>query len=136
MNTQESKERKFEGKVREKGGVVLMFIQLYLHFCYNQHQNQQVEVKSNVLIFFFHLKMFSLIFPCSFVPRFPLLPFRIGVVATGVALQKKFFLKFSNIHRKAPLSEPLFNKVAGLKAYNVIKKRLQYRCFPVNIAKF
>ena len=31
--------------------------------------------------------------------------------------------------------EPLFNKVAGLKAYNFIKKRLQHRCFPVNIAK-
>ena len=30
----------------------------------------------------------------------------------------------------------LFNKVAGLKAYNLIKKRLTHRCFPVNIAKF
>ena len=27
--------------------------------------------------------------------------------------------------------ESLFNKVAGLKAYNFIKKRLQHRCFPV-----
>ena len=32
--------------------------------------------------------------------------------------------------------ESLFNKVAGLKACNFIKKRLQHRCFPVNIAKF
>ena len=31
--------------------------------------------------------------------------------------------------------ESLFNKVAGWKAYNFIKKRLQHRCFPVNIAK-
>ena len=30
----------------------------------------------------------------------------------------------------------LFNEIAGLKAYNFIKKRLQHRCFPVNIAKF
>ena len=30
----------------------------------------------------------------------------------------------------------LFNKVAGLKACNVIDKRLQYRCFPVGFAKF
>ena len=30
----------------------------------------------------------------------------------------------------------LFNKVAGLQASNFIKNRLQYRCFPVNIAKF
>ena len=28
-----------------------------------------------------------------------------------------------------------FNKVAGLKAYNFIKKRLWHRCFPVNMAK-
>ena len=32
--------------------------------------------------------------------------------------------------------EFLFNKVAALKARNFIKKRLQHRCFPVNIAKF
>ena len=36
--------------------------------------------------------------------------------------------------------EPLFNKVAGLQVClqvcNFIKKRLQYGCFPVNIAKF
>ena len=29
-----------------------------------------------------------------------------------------------------------FNKAAGLKAWNSIKKRLQHRCFPVNTAKF
>ena len=31
--------------------------------------------------------------------------------------------------------ETLFNKVAGLNACNFIKKRLQHRRFPVNIAK-
>ena len=29
-----------------------------------------------------------------------------------------------------------FNKVAGLQACNFIKKRLQHKCFPKNIAKF
>ena len=43
--------------------------------------------------------------------------------------------KFHNIHRKAPVSESLFDKVAGLKAYNFNKKRLQHRCFPVKLAK-
>ena len=33
-------------------------------------------------------------------------------------------------------SEYLFNKVAGLKACNFIKERLQDRCFPMNIANF
>ena len=32
--------------------------------------------------------------------------------------------------------ESLSNKVAGLKAGNFNKKRLQHRCFPVKIAKF
>ena len=32
--------------------------------------------------------------------------------------------------------ESLFKDVAGLKAYNFIKKRPEHRCFPVNIAKF
>ena len=30
----------------------------------------------------------------------------------------------------------LFDKVAGLQTCNFNKKRLQYRCFPVNFAKF
>ena len=34
-----------------------------------------------------------------------------------------------------PVLESL-NKVAGLKACNLNKKRLQHRSFPVNIAKF
>ena len=37
---------------------------------------------------------------------------------------------------KLPVLEPLFNKYAGLKAFNFIKKRLQHRYFPVKIAKF
>ena len=37
---------------------------------------------------------------------------------------------------RTPVLESLFNKVAGLKAYNYNKKRHQLRCFPVNIAKF
>ena len=43
--------------------------------------------------------------------------------------------KFRRIHRKAPALESVFNKVAGLKACNFIQKRLQHKCFPVNIAK-
>ena len=34
------------------------------------------------------------------------------------------------------MPELLFNKVTGLKVCNFIKKRLQHRCFLVNIAKF
>ena len=41
---------------------------------------------------------------------------------------------FRNINRKAPVSDSLFNKAAGLHAFNFIKKRLQHRCFPVKIA--
>ena len=30
----------------------------------------------------------------------------------------------------------MFNKVSGLKAGSIIEKRIQRRCFPVNIAKY
>ena len=49
--------------------------------------------------------------------------------------EKSCSQKFRNIHGKTPVFESLFNKVADLKACNFIKKRLQYRCFPVNIGK-
>ena len=37
---------------------------------------------------------------------------------------------------KATVLDSLFNKVAGLKACNFMKKRLRHRCFAVNIAKY
>ena len=37
---------------------------------------------------------------------------------------------------ETPVLESLFNKAAALQVCNFIKKRLQYRCFPVIIAKF
>ena len=42
----------------------------------------------------------------------------------------------AKVHWKTPVLESLLNKYAGLKAFNVIKSRLQYRRFPVNFAKF
>ena len=38
---------------------ISIFLVDYLPFCFNQHQNLQVEIKWNVFIFFFHLKNFS-----------------------------------------------------------------------------
>ena len=52
------------------------------------------------------------------------------------SIKKSCSKKFRNIHRKTPVLESLFNKVAELKACKFIKKKLQRRCFPVNIAKF
>ena len=50
--------------------------------------------------------------------------------------KKSGFEKFRKIYRKTPVLESLFNKGAGIQACNFIKKRLQQKCFPVNIAKF
>ena len=50
-----------------------------------------------------------------------------------VFCQKSCSQKLRNIHREILVLECLFNKIAGLQ---VSKKRLQHRCFPVNIAKF
>ena len=43
---------------------------------------------------------------------------------------------WSGFHLKTSVVEFLFKKVAALKARNFIKKKLQHRCFPVNITKF
>ena len=37
---------------------------------------------------------------------------------------------------KIPVPESLFNKVAGLRPATLLKKRLWYKCFPMNFAKF
>ena len=48
----------------------------------------------------------------------------------------QLFLKLFNTYRKTPVSSLFCNKVAGLRPATFLKKRLQHRCFPVNIAKF
>ena len=45
------------------------------------------------------------------------------------------FLNILQYFQESTFVGAFFNKVAGLQAYNVIKERLQRRCFPVNIAK-
>ena len=56
--------------------------------------------------------------------------------ATGGVLYKTLFLKFFAIFTGKHLRWSVFvNTVAGPKPCNFIKKRLQHRCFPVNIAK-
>ena len=51
-------------------------------------------------------------------------------------LQNRCSLKFGKFHRKTPVLDPLFNKVAGLKTRNLIKETLQRRYFSVKFAKF
>ena len=51
-------------------------------------------------------------------------------------LWKKGVLKNSAIFTGKHQCCFFFNKVADLEACNFVKKRLQYRCFPVDIAKF
>ena len=51
--------------------------------------------------------------------------FKIGVLKT-----------FAKSAGKHPCWSPLFNKVASVKTCNIIKKKLQHKCFPVNSAKF
>ena len=50
---------------------------------------------------------------------------------SGGVLWKRCFWKFSNNNWKTPVLESLFNK--GLETCDFIKKRLQHRCFHVNI---
>ena len=62
---------------------------------------------------------------------FPISPFRSSHRKRSI---KKLFLMFWNIHKKRPWS--LFFIKYRAEAYIFIKKRLQHRCFPVDIATF
>ena len=50
--------------------------------------------------------------------------------------KKEYPEKFRKFHKKTPVLESHLYKAAGLKACNFIKKRIQYRCFPVKFEKF
>ena len=49
---------------------------------------------------------------------------------------KWMFLKFLQNSQENTCEGSFFNKVTDLKVCNFIKKRLQHRCFPVNILEF
>ena len=50
--------------------------------------------------------------------------------------QNRCSRKSLKFHRKTPVLESLIKKVADLKAWNFIKKRLQHKYFPVKFVKF
>ena len=56
--------------------------------------------------------------------------------ATRGVLSKKVFLKISQIFQENTCWRVFFKKVAHLRAATLLKKRLWYRCFPVNFMKF
>ena len=60
---------------------------------------------------------------------------QVSEAVTG-RLQIRSSQKFFKFHRKSSVLESLFNKAAGLRACNSIKKRLQHRLFPEKFAKF
>ena len=51
-------------------------------------------------------------------------------------LQNRSSKKFRYIHKKTYVLEPFLHKTAGLTACSFTWKRLQHRCFLVNVAKF
>ena len=63
--------------------------------------------------------------------------YRCAETAIGGVLWKKVFLKISqNSQGNTCVGVSFFNKVAGLSLVTLLKKRLQHRCFPMNLAKF
>ena len=53
-----------------------------------------------------------------------------------VLCKKMCSLKVRKYHRKIPVLESVFNKVAGVTACNFITKKVKHRCFPVKFTKF
>ena len=59
-----------------------------------------------------------------------------NILATGCVLQKRFRANFAKFTGKHLCQSLFFNKVPGLWPATLLKKRLWYRCFPVNFANF
>ena len=49
---------------------------------------------------------------------------------------KKCYSKFWKIHRRTPVQQTLFTRVAGLRSATLLKKRLWHRGFPLNFEKY
>ena len=52
------------------------------------------------------------------------------------SIEKAVLKNFAIYTGKTPVLESSFNRLVGFKTCNFLKKRLQHRCFLVNIAKF
>ena len=52
------------------------------------------------------------------------------------AATEGFLKNFNKLIGKCPCQSRFFNKVAGLRPANLLKKRLQHKCFSVNFVKF
>ena len=59
-----------------------------------------------------------------------------AVGAEFISSRQRFLKILCKFHRKAPVLEPLFYKVASLQAWNVTKNRLLHKGFPVKFEKF
>ena len=53
-----------------------------------------------------------------------------------VFYKKSVVIVFFKTHRKIPVSKSFFNKIAGLRAATLLKKRFRHRCFSLDFAKF
>ena len=60
----------------------------------------------------------------------------IDYAAVGSFLWEQLFWNIPQDSQEPPLKESYFNKAAGLEPTILLKKKLQYRCFAVNISKF
>ena len=52
------------------------------------------------------------------------------------SVNKDVVKRFPKFHRNKPMLQSVFSKIAGEQACNVIKRRLQHKCFPVKIPQF
>ena len=61
--------------------------------------------------------------------------FDIAVLKNFANVTGKQLLVNTGKHRKTPVGV-FFSKIAGLQAYNFIKKKIRHWCFPVKLTEF
>ena len=122
INLQKRDQDSWKSRIEHVSGIVNAALRLLaiVHYCWK------------VL----HLKCLPGSWPCLWFVVFFCWTLNKQKQPFGDVLWNRCSLKFRAIHKKTPVLESLFNEFVGLHVCNFMKKRLQHRCFLLNIAKF
>ena len=115
-------------KLRNASHITFNIFDILLNFCQRFHP----KLETTKVCFFLHGRFLCL---TAFQTSGLSYVMPIGSVVRRCS-SRKVFIKISQISHKNMCWSLFLNKVARLRACSFIKKRFQYRCFPVKFAKF
>ena len=93
----------------------------------NEICSKSKNIFHETIAYIFHTSVYFLFHDQDILPE---------AATRGVLWKKGVLRNFTKFTGKHLFHSLFFNKVVGLRSVTMLKKRLWYSCFPVNIAKF